>query len=974
MTGPSEDLRFGPYRVLRELGRGGQGVIYLAEDTRLRRKVALKVLSHQVLTDTAARIRFEREADVTARLEHPGICPLYERGETAGAPWIAMRYIEGEALDERLQREGASPDLPSVLRFFERAARALHVAHEAGLVHRDIKPGNLMAGPDGAPVILDFGLARDLTADQALTQTGQTAGTPAYMSPEQLQRHPLDQRTDIWSLGATLYEAVTGRRPFDATTLPALFDSILFTDPPDPRQLRPSLPPELSAVLATALEKDPARRYQSAQELADDLARVRRLEPVQARPASAMLRLRRWVQRNPAGAVLYVLMAAGLAVTALLLRHSQRALGREKIALVRSQRNLEQTEDLMSFMVGDLRAGLEPLGRLDLLEQVARKSREFYEQLPPGDVTPRSRRHRALTLENVGDVLRARGDARAALQSYELARTLHEPLWAADPDGTTTLRDRAVNASRIAEARMDLGDREAAEKGHAECVAWLQRLVDRDASADHLAPLASAHTHLGDLHFDQGEIERALESYRTAFGLRERRAALAPDSPDARRDLAAAHNCVADALKALGQPAAALQRYRTAVEIGAALVARDPGHARWQQDLAVSHTRIGDALLDDGDPGGAAESYGRALALYEGLFAREPAHTGWQRGLSVTHTGAGDAEARRGRRDEALEHYRRSLELDRNLAARDPHNTRWQRDLSVSLNRVGDALHEGGKSAEALPLYEESRAACRRLHERDPDHAQWRRDLSIALERVAGALQSLGRGADALARWREAQAHHEELLRREPANLQFRRDLSVVHHVIGRALAASGDYAAAVPEFRAAVGNHGELARQAPAQYGPELEQLEQTLAEAVRAEGLLSGRLTAATTADRLLLGAARHRRGEFEAACRELGAALEDPAARADLERGALQAAAAAAARAGGAWRARALEWLAEDVGLRRRRIAELEERLEVEDSGALRRQRQALIESLERVRLRDPDFASLRDDPAFAQLFTR
>jgi len=972
MTDPPADLQIGPYRVLRELGRGGQGVVYLAEDTRLPRKVALKVLSQQVLTDSAARLRFEREADVTARLEHPGICPLYERGETAGAPWIAMRYIEGEALDDRLLREGAPADLPSVLHFFEKAARALHAAHEAGLVHRDIKPGNLMAGPDGAPVILDFGLARDLTADRALTETGQAPGTPAYMSPEQLQHRPLDRRTDVWSLGATLYEGVTGRRPFDAPTLPGLFDAILFNEPPDPRRLRPSHPPELSVVLAKAMEKDPASRYQTALELAEDLARVRRLEPVLARPPSTLLRLRRWVQRNPGGAFIVLLLVGGLAVTALLLRRARRALGREQVALERSQRNLEQTEDLMSFMLFDLREGLEPLGRLDLLDQVARKSREFYEKLPPGDVTPRSRRQRALTLENVGDVLRARGDARGALQSYELARALHEPLWAADPEGAGTLLDRAVNASRIAEARVDLGDRAAGEKSHAESAAFLQRLMDRDPSnPGHLARLASAHIHLGDLRYDQGEIERALESYRAAFGLRERRASLEPESTDARRDLAAAHNCVADALKALGQPGPALERYRIALGLGEALVARDPAHARWQQDLAVSHTRIADALLDDGDADGAAQSYGRALATYEGLFAREPAHTGWQRGLSVTHTGVGDAERRRGRRDVALAHFKRSLELDRALAARDPRNARWQRDLSVSLNRVGDVLEEEGKPAEALPLYEESRSVCLRLHERDPDNAQWRRDLSIALERVAGALQALGRRDDALARWREAQAHHEELLRREPANLQFRRDLSVVHNVIGLALAARGDFHAAVAEFSAAVGNHRELARQA-AQYEPEAKKLEETLAETVRVDNLLSGHARAADTEDRLLLGYARYRRGEFDAACGDFTEALADPAARADLKRGNLYAAAAAAARAGGKWRTRALEWLSEDVQLRRRKIAELEGRLETEGSAPLRRERQALLESIERAHRQDPDFASLREDPAFEQVF--
>ena len=323
---------FGPYTLVRELGRGGQGTVWLAEDNKLGRKVALKVLNATPGSITDREIaRFRREAEAASKIDHSNICAIHEAGEVDGVPYIAMRYVEGETLADQIEaardkHDSGTDSTPStrehihaVLSRIEKVARALHVAHELGLIHRDIKPGNIMLTGDDEPVVLDFGLARDEFSVDAmsLTQSGDLLGTPAYMSPEQLmaQRIPLDRRTDIYSLGATLYECLTLRRPFEALTRAELYQRILTDEPSSASSINRAIPRDLQVVLETALEKNRDRRYQSALDFAEDLRRVREFEPIHAKPIGAWLRLRRWAQRHPGLAVTAAAVVAGLVLS-----------------------------------------------------------------------------------------------------------------------------------------------------------------------------------------------------------------------------------------------------------------------------------------------------------------------------------------------------------------------------------------------------------------------------------------------------------------------------------------------------------------------------------------------------------------------------------------------------------------------------------------------------------------------------------
>ncbi len=316
--------RVGSFRVVREIGRGGMGVVLEAVEEPLGRRVALKVLPPELLASASARARFRREAELAARLDHSGIATIYGAGVEAEHPWIAMRFVEGRTLANAIaeSRERGASTLrlegtpakgrehpprgrESALRvaaLIARIARALHAAHEQGVVHRDIKPSNVIVQPDGTPVLLDFGLAITEEADgTSVTRSGEAPGTPPYLAPEIVggEMARPDAQSDVYALGVTLYECLALRRPFDAPTLAALYRSILAGSPPSVRGPNPSVPRDLAVVVATAMERERARRYRTAQALAEDLEACVAERPIAARPVPLLGRALRWARREP---------------------------------------------------------------------------------------------------------------------------------------------------------------------------------------------------------------------------------------------------------------------------------------------------------------------------------------------------------------------------------------------------------------------------------------------------------------------------------------------------------------------------------------------------------------------------------------------------------------------------------------------------------------------------------------------------
>jgi serine/threonine-protein kinase len=312
---PAPQGSLGPYQLLEETACGGMGVVYKARHARLGRVVALKTIRRELGTTPGAVRRFEREVRAAARLQHPHIVPIYEVSEAAGRPYFTMPFLGGGSLGQRRAQLIGNPQAAVAL--LEKVARAVHHAHEAGILHRDLKPSNILLDERGEPLVSDFGLAKLQDLTEELTQSGEMLGTPAYMAPEQAagRNECVGRTADVWALGVLLFELTTGRRPFAGEGREALLRQIQTADPPSPRALCPQLDRGLETVILKCLEKEPARRYATAADLADDLARWSRGESPQARPQRWPGRLARAASRHPGW---WAAVAACLAVLAAL--------------------------------------------------------------------------------------------------------------------------------------------------------------------------------------------------------------------------------------------------------------------------------------------------------------------------------------------------------------------------------------------------------------------------------------------------------------------------------------------------------------------------------------------------------------------------------------------------------------------------------------------------------------------------------
>src|SRR6478736_6763917 len=300
----------GDYELLEEIGRGGQGVVFRARQKSLNRTVALKVVSLGQWASKAHLKRFRREAEAAASLDHPGIVPIYEVGERDGSCYFSMKFIEGGQLDEVVRREPMS--IRQSTELIAKVARTVHYAHEHGILHRDIKPGNILLDKNGEPHLTDFGLARLVDTESTVTRTMEVMGTPSYMAPEQAAGNnaKLTSATDVYGLGAVLYQLLTGHPPFAGGTTYETIKLLLETEPRQPRLLNAKVDRDLSTICLKCLEKDPPRRYASALALAEDLEHWLKHEPILARHSGIFTRGRKWVRRNPSTAALITLLVA----------------------------------------------------------------------------------------------------------------------------------------------------------------------------------------------------------------------------------------------------------------------------------------------------------------------------------------------------------------------------------------------------------------------------------------------------------------------------------------------------------------------------------------------------------------------------------------------------------------------------------------------------------------------------------------
>jgi TolB-like protein/Tfp pilus assembly protein PilF len=369
-------MDFGDYELLEQIGRGGQGVVFRARQKSLNRIVALKVIGLGHWATEAHLKRFRLEAEAAASLEHPGIVPIHEVGERDGSCYFSMKFVEGGQLDEVVRRKPMS--IRQAAELIGKVARIVHYAHEHRILHRDIKPGNILLDAKGEPHLTDFGLARLVESESTVTRTLEVLGTPSYMAPEQAvgNNAAVGSATDVYGLGAVLYQLLTGQPPFAGGTTYETIKLLLDTEPQQPRLLNPKIDRDLSTICLKCLEKDPKRRYSSALALAEDLEHWLRHEPILARRTGIFVRGEKWVRRNPTSALLAASLIALATAAGWIVWKSEfiRHPITTGIAVLPFENLSEQREDAAAFVDGVQDDILTKLARIADLKVISRSS------------------------------------------------------------------------------------------------------------------------------------------------------------------------------------------------------------------------------------------------------------------------------------------------------------------------------------------------------------------------------------------------------------------------------------------------------------------------------------------------------------------------------------------------------------------------------------------------------------------------
>ena len=715
-------LQFGNYRVIAELGRGGMGIVVRAHDPVLHRDVALKMLRPERNLEPAARQRFLSEARAAASVHHDHVVNLYAvMASTGGPPFLVMEFVDGPTLRQRLEQSG--PLIPrEAANFCAQIGSGLAAAHAAGLIHRDIKPANILLDlAQGRAKIMDFGLARTLDA-AGLTLAGELMGTPAYMSPEQIRRpESIDERSDVYSLGATLYEMLTGAEPFRGTAH-GVMQQVLHEEPRRPSLINESIPQDLETICLKALAKEPAGRYRSAAALTDDLRRWLEGKPILARPPGPAGRLLRWSKRNPRVAVLSVLVAAlllfasvGSLVFASRLarekRETEAALGEAETNAIaarsaegRAIANAEEARELgataleayssLVFKVQEQlgnKAGTLPL-RKQLLETALTGLQKIV-KLPHG---PDSKRSVQAAYGRMSDVLAALGRSQEA--------------WDACKTASDLAQERVNRLPENSEAQRDL---------------------------------ALALEKLGTFRYLEHNLGEALTHFQKAHAIRLN-LAQANSRPELERELAVSFNKLGDVYYFTGQPEQAEPSYLRGLELTKQAAAADAGNTIYQRDLRFSYGRL--TMLNEGRRQFVEAAKYAKLALRSAgdLAKADPANTQWQHDFAFTSGQTGVLDLKLDHVSDALNHFRTYLSVSEKLLMKDPENAQFQRDVGLAYQRLAEGELRAGKVNQAQASIDRASQVFERILRLDDANVPVRIDLAIACLRQADTQERLG--------------------------------------------------------------------------------------------------------------------------------------------------------------------------------------------------------------------------------------
>ena len=756
---PRGALSIPEHRLIRELGRGGMGVVYLAEQTGLGRQVAIKTLLPHATGDAGEVARFRAEGEAVAALRHPNIVQIFEVGEAEGRPWFALEFVEGETLSSKIRERPLSARRAAEVT--RQIAEGVAHAHAHGIVHRDLKPGNVLLTGDGVAKVTDFGLVKRVNDESHITRTGTIVGTPSFMAPEQARGDSdVGPAADVYALGSVLYAVLTGRPPFLADTAIQTITQVIDKEPVPPSRLQPQVPRDLETVCLKCLRKVPADRYAAASEVSDELGRFLRGVPIHARPVSRTERVWRWAKRNPAMAAVSAVAAAlalavmigGPTAAVLIEERRQAAEAARGRAIVKEQEAVAAREQAILQKSAAERYA-------ELAEEEARRAEENAALASRNEDRARQNAERA--------------EANAQRAEDSAARAARQRNLAVDALGVlvTEVQRQLDDRPGVADLRRRLLE---------TALSGLDRVTDvtgADSTAD--VRTAQAHRRMGDIYADSGRTQAALEQYEACHRIIEALAA-AGTLPLPLSNTAASLERLADLEARLGRPDAARAKLEESLRLRTRWVDGQPNaNIGTRQALAIPMSKRASLEKQEGRTTEAADWYGRVRDLRLAWVEAEPRNGNARRELAGTQMVLGDLALDAGQFEEAVRQYRRSQEILRSLARRVGDRTSAQTNAALADRKLATALSYAGELDEAVAPYTAAIERLTRLHAQEPSNVNVSSHLAIAHYQLGVVHRRLGREGEAAAHPTEAIALREAAFHAAPGDTLTRLGYAV---------------------------------------------------------------------------------------------------------------------------------------------------------------------------------------------------